>query len=268
MSWLRYVKGLRQENCAVGNRTAASAARPFTSIEDLKLRVPDVRKAELTTLAAIGALNFIAGKHGASQRGTHRRDALWQIERAARRPGRLFEVPDNRAEQFEGSASDDAPPARGNPTSAASPLLQMTVEERLTADFHGTGMTVGPHPMAYHRAEMKKQGIRSAIELPTLRNGMTVRVAGSVIARQRPGTAKGWLVLTPAWKMKPVSSQRDHHASNFSGELRDDQSFSTSFCSLKARCRIQENVIFGEGAIHLRPLLPITRAETQSHDFH
>ncbi len=100
---------------------------------------------------------------------------------------------DGRVEQFGGPASDDAPPMRGNPTRTVSPLLPMTVEERLTADFHGTGMTVGPHPMAYHRADLKKQGIRSASELLKLRNGMTVRVAGSVIARQRPGTAKGFL---------------------------------------------------------------------------
>ena len=61
------------------------------------MRVPEVRKAELTTLAAIGALNFIAGGRGTRGREAHRRDALWQIERAARRPGRLFEVADSFA---------------------------------------------------------------------------------------------------------------------------------------------------------------------------
>jgi len=59
----------------------------------------------------------------------------------------------------------------------------MTFEERLVADFRGTGMTVGPHPMAYHRADLKRQGIRPAIELAGLANGSYVRVAGSVIAR-------------------------------------------------------------------------------------
>jgi error-prone DNA polymerase len=257
---LRYVKGLRQEIAVEIVRQRA--ARPFTSIEDLKLRVPDVRKAELTTLAAIGALNFIAGKHGASQRGTHRRDALWQIERAARRPGRLFEVPDNRAEQFEGPVSDDAPPTRENPTTAASPLLQMTVEERLTADFHGTGMTVGPHPMAYHRAEMKKQGIRSAIELPKLRNGMTVRVAGSVIARQRPGTAKGFVFL----------SMEDE--TGIANAIITPQIFQENrativqhqFLLIEGILQNQENVISVK-AQSIWPLL-ITRAETSSHDFH
>jgi error-prone DNA polymerase len=72
----------------------------------------------------------------------------------------------------------------------------MTLEERLIADFRGTGMTVGPHPMAYHRAEMQRQGVRRAIELAGLPNGSQVRVAGSVIARQRPGTAKGFVFLS------------------------------------------------------------------------
>ncbi len=72
----------------------------------------------------------------------------------------------------------------------------MTAEERLIADFHGTGMTVGPHPMAYHRAELRKQGIRSANELGTIPDGTWVRIAGSVIARQRPGTAKGFVFLS------------------------------------------------------------------------
>ena len=72
----------------------------------------------------------------------------------------------------------------------------MTAEERLVADFRGTGMTVGPHPMAYHRAELKQRGVRAAIELAKLPDGTRVRVAGAVIARQRPGTAKGFVFLS------------------------------------------------------------------------
>ena len=82
---MRYVKSLREE--VVGEIARERAYRPFTSIDDLKHRVPAIQKSEMATLAAIGALNSIAGKQGA-----HRRDALWQIERAARRPGPLFEM--------------------------------------------------------------------------------------------------------------------------------------------------------------------------------
>jgi error-prone DNA polymerase len=79
---------------------------------------------------------------------------------------------------------------------AASPLDAMTPEERLVADFAGTGMTVGPHPMAYCRSDMTRRGILRAIDLSGIPNHRYVRVAGCVIARQRPGTAKGFVFLS------------------------------------------------------------------------
>jgi error-prone DNA polymerase len=72
----------------------------------------------------------------------------------------------------------------------------MTADERLIADYRGTGLTVGPHPMAYRRAQIKAQGIRAACELRDLKDGVRVRIAGAVIARQRPGTAKGFVFLS------------------------------------------------------------------------
>ena len=72
----------------------------------------------------------------------------------------------------------------------------MTPEERLVADFRGTGLTAGPHPMAYHRTELKRRGVRSACELAKLPDGTRVSIAGAVIARQRPGTAKGFVFLS------------------------------------------------------------------------
>src|SRR4029077_1266876 len=105
----------------------------------------------------------------------HRRDALWQIEKAVRRSGPLLE---------EFPEPD-----------ASSPLKQMTYEERLVADFHGTGLTTGPHPMAYRRAEMKALGIHPASSLSSIPTGRRLRIGGCVIARQRPGTAKGFVFL-------------------------------------------------------------------------
>ena len=72
----------------------------------------------------------------------------------------------------------------------------MTTDERIVADYSGTGLTTGPHPMAYHRAELRKAGILAAADLAGARNHKTVRVAGAVIARQRPGTAKGFVFLS------------------------------------------------------------------------
>jgi error-prone DNA polymerase len=72
----------------------------------------------------------------------------------------------------------------------------MDTEERLFADYGGTGLTIGKHPMAYRRAELRQQRILSAQELRERKDGEFVRTAGCVIARQRPGTAKGFIFLS------------------------------------------------------------------------
>ncbi|MGC1188439.1 MAG: error-prone DNA polymerase [Candidatus Acidiferrales bacterium] len=202
---LRYVKGL---SAAVGAEIARQRAiRAFASIDDLKLRVPAIQKSELTTLAEIGALNFIAGN-----RAVNRRDALWQVERAARRAGPLLESLEetrglekacdsivplsiSSANSISPTTSPAATPSLFS-SAPGSPLLPMTTDERLIADYRGTGFTVGPHPMAYRRAQIKAQGIRAARELCNLPDGTRVRIAGAVIARQRPGTAKGFVFLS------------------------------------------------------------------------
>jgi len=146
---------------------------PFLSAEDLTLRVPLLNKKELTTLAHIGALNKIAGI-------AHRRDALWQVERAGKLEGPLLR-------QQSKWLHDDL---------ETSPLHVMNIEERLIADYSGMGLTVGKHPMYYRRAELCHSNILSAHELRTHRDGEFVRTAGCVIARQRPGTAKGFIFLS------------------------------------------------------------------------
>ena len=72
----------------------------------------------------------------------------------------------------------------------------MTTDERLAADYAGTGITTGPHPMAYQRESLRQQGILSAHELETRAGTPNVRIAGRVICRQRPGTAKGFVFLS------------------------------------------------------------------------
>ena len=72
----------------------------------------------------------------------------------------------------------------------------MTEAERLVTDFAGTGLSVGRHPVALRRDELAMRGVLRAIDLRTVRQGRRVRVAGMVITRQRPGTAKGFVFLT------------------------------------------------------------------------
>jgi error-prone DNA polymerase len=58
------------------------------------------------------------------------------------------------------------------------------------------GLTAGRHPMALHREDLAMRGVLRAIDLHRARQGRRVRVAGMVITRQRPGTAKGFVFLT------------------------------------------------------------------------
>jgi error-prone DNA polymerase len=160
---LRYAKGLREE---VGR--AIVRERPFTSIDDIAIRVPELRKDEINRLAEIGALNSLDR--------IHRRDALWQAQRAIRPVGPLLKSLEEKG--------------------APSPLAPMDTEERLWADYRGTGMTVGRHPMAYRRAEMDALRVIPARDLMDVPNGRLVRIAGAVIVRQRPGTANGFVFLS------------------------------------------------------------------------
>jgi error-prone DNA polymerase len=170
----------------------------YHSIDDLIART-GLRRDELATLAEIGALNAF---------GHDRRSALWQIERAIRPAGELFEESEDRK---IGSSEDrniecaDAASESTNRTSKLptfrssdprSPLKPMTPNERLIADYDGTSLTIGPHPMALCRGDLALRGVQRATDLPRSRSGRRVRVAGAVITRQRPGTAKGFVFLT------------------------------------------------------------------------
>ena len=155
----------------------------YASIDDLVARVR-LRRDELATLADIGALNAF---------GHHRRSALWQIERAVRPAGELFEgAGDSSSDRHFSTLAGPHPRS----PQALSPLKAMTPPERLMADYAGTSLTIGPHPLALRRAELALRGILRASDLPRGRHGRRVRIAGAVITRQRPGTAKGFVFLT------------------------------------------------------------------------
>jgi len=257
---LRYVRGLREEaaQALVRERTRA----PFASIHDLTRRVPELRKDELSTLAEIGALNavssfqfLVSGKSadthedshwkpetGNSKLPLHRRNALWQVERAVRASGPLLEV----------QPEPDSP----------SPLQPMNHEERLVADFRGTGLTVGPHPMAYRREWLNAMGIRRASDLRDMPNGKRLRIGGCVITRQRPGTAKGFVF---------VSLEDETGVANaiITPDLFHQNRLlltSERFLAIEGILQNQDNVI-SVRAERVQPLF-VTKAETVSHDFH
>jgi error-prone DNA polymerase len=236
---LRYVRGLQQG--AAQALIEARRQQPFTATEDLTRRVPQLSRANLAMLARIGALNKIGAKNSNSQT-LHRRDALWQIEKAARPVGPLLK--------------DVVEP------DAASPLYRMETEERLVADYYGTGLTVGPHPMAYQRNVLNRMGILSAAELRETPHGKPAVVAGCVITRQRPGTAKGLIFVT-----------LEDETGNANIIVMPDVYSQDPAVVLHERfLKVQGTVQNQDGIVHLKAqkILPlfVTEAETQSHDFH
>ena len=190
-------------------------------------------------------------QHPPKKQSLHRRDALWQVERAARSAGPLLDgIPEN---------------------DSASPLAPMTPDERLIADFHGTGLTVGPHPMAYRRDALRRAHVLSAKELTQVANGSYVRTAGCVIARQRPGTAKGFVFLS-------LEDETGIGNAIIAPDLLEQNRLvilSEKFLLLEGVLQNQEGVI----SVRVQRVAPmreayapetvdVTNADVRSHDFH
>ena len=330
---LMYVSGLRAGTAEAIEQERRK--RSFASIDDLVGRVP-LRKPELDTLAELGALNSLG-------KGLHRRQALWQIEKAGRPTGPLFEeskkgardkerqvsgvrlqvsgeitsfssrdsegavppakvdtppvgtacrAPTQQArmsapppgatakekqslgDKFQGSRKNhgstvqqtNESPAHGSPLTAHEqdpcPLAPMNPLERLDADYRGSGMTTGPHPMHYLREPLHALGVLPAVQLEHHPNGRWVRVAGTVITRQRPGTAKGFVFLT---------LEDETGVSNVvvtPDKFQDNRVLVTGEPFLLVEGVLQKQ----DGVIHVRarvikPLKHVT-LEMASHDFH
>jgi len=230
---LKIVRGLRRStaDALVQERERG----PFQSIDDLVQRVPQLQKDELKILARIGALNSL-------EKVSHRRDALWQVEQATRSVGPLLRnIPE------------------GN---ELSPLSQMSDEERLVSDFYGTGVTIGKHSMAYQRPAWKKMRIKRACELKNIPDGRFTRIAGCVIARQRPGTASGFVFLS-------LEDETGIANAIVTPDIFERHRVLVSrgkFLMIEGILQNQDNVISVKAKrIHA---LSVTAAETQSHDFH
>jgi error-prone DNA polymerase len=231
---LRYVRGLQQASAEALVREREYAS--FVSVEDLARRVSHLSRDNLAMLAKIGALNNFS-----EDAKLHRRDALWQVEKAVRRSGPLL----------EGIAEMDS----------ASPLHRMDVEERLIADYHGTGLTTGHHPMAYRRDVLRARGVKSAMELRNLPHGKEATVAGCVITRQRPGTAKGiiFMTLEDETGTSRVIISPDFYDKNRMAVLNE------RFVLVSGVVQNQDNVVHLK-ARSIQPLT-ISAATTPSHDF-
>jgi error-prone DNA polymerase len=165
---LKYVKGLRTE---IGEQIvrARDHSGPFSSIDDIIKRVPAINKREIRALSMAGALNF--------DNTVHRRQALWRSELAIQPAGELFINTDDEK--------------------VNTPFLERIEGlELVEADLQRTGISIGKHPMAFIREQMEQRGILSAKQLLNVREKEIASVAGAVVIRQRPMTAKNVVFIT------------------------------------------------------------------------
>jgi error-prone DNA polymerase len=210
----------------------------FDSLEDFKRRVL-LSKDELRTLAELGAFNCFA---------KHRRAAMWDVEETLHDD--LLEK--NVVEGLVPSACL---------FDTTSPLPRMTLPERVRADYDTMNLTTGPHPMKLLRESLPN--IWRAIDLPHARHGSIIQIAGNVICRQRPGTAKGFVF---------VSLEDETGVSN---AIVDPDLFEhfrlviteEAFLLIEGDVQNSDNVILIK-ARQIRPLLHEQLVGSESHDFH
>jgi error-prone DNA polymerase len=203
---------------------------PWQSMEDFMLRCP-LPRDERRVLAKAGALNELA---------PHRRAALWEVERE-----RAHDLFSNRAAQESGAA----------------PLPMMTPAERMEADFDAAALTVGPHPMALIRAT--QADVTRARELGGRRHGQHVVIAGMVICRQRPGTAKGHVFIS----LEDETGIANAFVPSTLFEIQRLVITQEPFLRIRGRLQVVDDVI-SVYALEVEPLPYEAKLGAMSHDFH
>jgi error-prone DNA polymerase len=170
--------------------------RPFSSLEDFRKRGL-LTKDELRRLANVGALNCFV---------EHRRAAMWRVEEtphddllatnvpgSARVPRVGFGVPPKQSSESP-RMRDAFASTRDACATQTTPLAPMTLPERVRADYEVMELTTGPHPMKLVREQLAD--VWRATDLAQAKHGSIIRIAGNVICRQRPGTAKGFVFIS------------------------------------------------------------------------
>ena len=255
------VNGIRQEHA--DKLVRQRQAQPFDSLEDFKRRVA-FSKDELRTLAELGALNCFT---------EHRRAAMWEVEEtlhddllthnkchpevAAATEGPLLQSFNHTADQECSTTHCEVPRSARDD----SPLSRMTLPERVKADYETMNLTTGPHPMKLLRESLPN--IWRAIDLVRARHGSTIQIAGNVICRQRPGTAKGFVF---------ISLEDETGVSNAIIEPALFEHFrlvitEEAFLLIEGEVQNSDNVVLIK-AREIRPLLHEQLVGSESHDFH
>jgi len=150
----------------------ARGDRPFASMDDFARRT-GFGRAVIVRLAKAGVFGSLA---------MDRRQSLWHALEQDQKEMPLFDA-----------ANTSSPPAFRLPPSPLPPMLPV---EEVLADYSTTGLSLRAHPLEFLRAELDRLGVTPAAGLKTAPSDTPVRVAGLVLVRQRPSTAKGITFVT------------------------------------------------------------------------
>lgn len=168
---LMYVRSLaKAAGTGIAEERAANGV--YESVNELRIRNPKLNRGHLRALARSGALVF-SDDDGAIER----RAAMWSAALAGEPAGPLFERVDEKPE-FD------------------SPLAPMDEFENIRTDLLSTGLTLGRHPVAFLKEELGIRNTNLCADFTKLPNGRFAETVGSVVCRQRPGTAKGLVFLS------------------------------------------------------------------------
>jgi error-prone DNA polymerase len=153
----------------------ARGAMPFTSIEEIQRRAGVGR----------GALDRIGDADGFGSLGADRRAGLWAVKGLGSAALPLFAAADAR----EGKLREEAI----EPTVV---LAAMGEGAEVVEDYRASGLSLRAHPVAFLRDELKARKMITCAQLQTTRDGRWIELAGLVLVRQKPGSAKGVMFIT------------------------------------------------------------------------
>jgi error-prone DNA polymerase len=228
--------------------------RPFASLQDFRKRAL-LTKDELRGLANLGALNCFAA---------HRRAAMWRVEET---PHDDLLSPTGHPERSRGIPSQYPNTVPRDPSTTLrsarddSPLAPMTLPERVRADYEVMDLTTGPHPMKLVRDQLPD--VWRAIDLAQAKHGFIIRIAGNVICRQRPGTAKGFVFISLEDETGVSNAIVTPDLFEQSRLLITEEPFLT----IEGEVQNTDNVVLIK-AQKIFPLISDGLVGSESHDFH
>jgi error-prone DNA polymerase len=170
---MRQVKGLANQDAA--RIVTARGEHPYASIEEVwrRAQVPRTALEHLATADAFGSLKL------------RRRPASWMVRGLGEEPLPLFAAADERDQKIRPEVSE--------------PVLRLKPMEQgreVVEDYRSVGLSLRQHPVSFVRDELEREGIARCADLRHMRDGMRVAIAGLILVRQRPGSAKGVMFIT------------------------------------------------------------------------